>query len=196
MIKIKEKNEEQFVSEKELHELLSTINNFEDFFIKVSELKIHFNRTSLRILLNELENKIYLKKFNIKSIIYLKDSIIAEMTLGCKNIINNDFSEKEMKECIIKNFSKIFPNYQYLGQEVKVKNIGRIDILAKDNLSNKDVIIELKLKNKNPNIQLLAYSKEYNNPILIGITEEKVKEIAGIKYLLFKNILENLKDLE
>lgn len=189
LIKIEERNGEQLVSTKDLHEFLSIIDNFEDFFIKVSKLKVNFNRTNLKILLNELDNEIYLRKFNVASIIYLKDSIVGEMTLGCKNIINNDFSEKEMKQHVIKNFSRIFPNYQYLGQEIEVKNIGRIDILAKDNLSNKHVIIELKLKNKNPNAQLLAYSKKYDNPVLIGITEEKTKEINGIKYLLFKNLL-------
>lgn len=189
LIKIEERNGEQLVSTKDLHEFLSIIDNFEDFFIKVSKLKVNFNRTNLKILLNELDNEIYLRKFNVASIIYLKDSIVGEMTLGCKNIINNDFSEKEMKQHVIKNFSRIFPNYQYLGQEIEVKNIGRIDILAKDNLSNKHVIIELKLKNKNPNAQLLAYSRKYDNPVLIGITEEKTKEINGIKYLLFKNLL-------
>ncbi|MEH1739772.1 hypothetical protein V6948_06220 [Fusobacterium varium] len=189
LIKIEERNGEQLVSAKDLHEFLSIIDNFEDFFIKVSKLKVNFNRTNLKILLNELDNEIYLRKFNVASIVYLKDSIVGEMTLGCKNIINNDFSEKEMKQYVIKNFSRIFPNYHYLGQEIEVKNIGRIDILAKDNLSNKHVIIELKLKNKNPNAQLLAYSRKYDNPILIGITEEKTKEINGIKYLLFKNLL-------
>ncbi|MFR3819076.1 MAG: hypothetical protein ACLTXO_11095, partial [Fusobacterium varium] len=154
LIKIEERNGEQLVSAKDLHEFLSIIDNFEDFFIKVSKLKVNFNRTNLKILLNELDNEIYLRKFNVASIVYLKDSIVGEMTLGCKNIINNDFSEKEMKQYVIKNFSRIFPNYHYLGQEIEVKNIGRIDILAKDNLSNKHVIIELKLKNKNPNAQL------------------------------------------
>ena len=52
------------------------------------------------------------------------------------------------------------------------------------------MIIELKSDNKNPTVQLLAYSKEFINPILIGVTE---KELANSKmddvitYYVMKN---------
>lgn len=179
-------------------ENLENINSFKEFFIKVSELKVKSCKEDLKILLGEIGKDLYRYKFGDESIIYLKDSIIAEMVLPCKNIISKSICEKDMQDYIIKNFYKIFPTYTYIGKEIKVENVGRIDILAIDNETHRHVIIELKLKNYNPNTQLLGYSKNFDNPILIGITENKTKEIEGVKYILFNEIVklvnENVKE--
>lgn len=188
LIKVTNNNGEQLVSARELHDFLATIDDFKDFFVQVSKLKVELDKKELKILLKELGQDIYYSKFGCEAIIYLKDTVTSEMTLGCKNVVQNSFSEKEMKKYIIKNFEVIFPKYKYLGQEIKVENIGRIDILAIDKESDRHVIIELKLKNKNPNPQLLAYSKKYKNPVLIAITEEKTKEISGVEYFIFSDL--------
>nr|DAW82340.1 MAG TPA: hydrolase [Bacteriophage sp.] len=78
--------------------------------------------------------------------------------------------EKYYRKEIINNFDKFFPKYKFIKQEVNVKNVGKIDILAKDKESNRVVIIEIKTNKQNPNKQLLAYATGYDNPILVGIT--------------------------
>jgi hypothetical protein len=78
--------------------------------------------------------------------------------------------EKYYRQEIINNFNKFFPKYNFIKQEVSVKNIGKIDILAKDKVSGRNVIIEIKTNKQNPNKQLLAYATGYDNPILVGIT--------------------------
>ena len=67
-------------------------------------------------------------------------------------------------------YNKIFSNYIFIKDEYIVKNIGKIDILAKDKISGRDVIIEIKRDKNNSNKQLLAYAEGFDNPILIGIT--------------------------
>lgn len=188
LIKVEVKNGEQLVSARELHELLKNIEEFKEFFICVSEFKTEFTKENLKILLKELDNEYYYEKFGEVAILYLRDSILCEGILPCKNNIEEKFSERDMQKYIIKNFENIFPEYEYLGQEVEVDKIGRIDILAKVKNSDTKVIIELKLGNKNPNTQLLAYAHKYKNPILIAITEKPTKKIKDIKYLLWSDI--------
>ena len=57
--------------------------------------------------------------------------------------------------------------------------------------------IEVKTKKQNPSKQLLAYSKDFENPILIGITEKEINiksRIDGILYFTFKELGINLSD--
>lgn len=93
--------------------------------------------------------------------------------------ITKYFNEYDNEVCmqneIADNFNSLFPNYVLLEREKKVSN-GRIDIFAKDKETGRDVIIELKKAcGTNPTKQLKAYSKDFTNPILIAITESKVK---------------------
>lgn len=83
---------------------------------------------------------------------------------------NRKTIEKYYRKEIINNFNKFFPKYNFIKQEVSVKNVGKIDILAKDKVSGRDVIIEIKTNKQNPNKQLLAYVTGYINPILVDIT--------------------------
>ena len=98
--------------------------------------------------------------------------------------------EALIKDYIINNFNTIFPNYSFIKDEYEIKGIGKVDILAKDNVNNRDVIIEIKKDTSNPNKQLLAYSKGFNNPILIGITNMNEKHyLDNIIYIKLKDIL-------
>ena len=107
------------------------------------------------------------------------------------------FSEKELKKSIIKHFEFLFPKYKYIGTEISVNKIGKIDILAKDKKSKRDVIIELKKDKDNPNMQLIAYGSAYNTPILIWITNMDSKNyIEGITYIEVDTIRDKIKTLE
>ena len=76
-----------------------------------------------------------------------------------------------------------------------VDGIGRIDIFAK--YGDIPVIIELKKGRKNPNTQLIAYGSKFENPILIGITEnelsDKYKE-PNIIYYTFAQLKSKAKN--
>lgn len=181
LIRINYEAENPTVSARELYEELDACENFMDFFIKSSEMKLRFGRENLKMLITVLRK--FYSKYGAESIIYLSDSIYAEMALPCNSIEAEKFSESMMKKEILNNFDKIFPQYDCVKTEKCIKGIGRIDIYAEEN--GRPVIIELKISNKSPNQQLLAYGANFENPMLIGITElplEKERKIPGVKY--------------
>ena len=162
--------------------------NFEDFFIYINNIKI--KNIYLKEIIEELKRPIYCLTFNHIAIVLLRDSLEFENFITNKYLIENKkLTEKYLKKYILNNFKKIFPNYTFIKSEYIVKNIGKIDILGKENNTNRDVIIELKIDEKNPNKQLIAYSKNFKNPILIGITNMKEKYYLDfIKYYTLKEI--------
>lgn len=92
--------------------------------------------------------------------------------------------EKQLGDYIIVNFNKIFPNYLLTKREFRLPNNDRIDILAYEPDTKKDVVIELKTGKKSPNNQLLAYSTYFFDPILIGIVgDEFANHQEGIQYI-------------
>ena len=189
LIKIEvNENQEPVISGRALHEFLTKIATFNEFFVAVSKLKVELGKAELKMLSNELDNIIYSEKFGNQEMVYLKDSVIAERTLPCKSYNQREFTEKEMQNYIVKNFVKIFPNYIFVTKEKVVPNVGRIDIFAVEKSTRRAVIIELKKGAKSPNTQLLAYSQHFDNPVLIGITENITSEADGINYILFKEI--------
>lgn len=105
-----------------------------------------------------------------------------------------DYTEKQMQQEIIDNFSKLFPQYTFIKKEYRVPS-GRIDILAKDK-NNDDVIIELKLNKKNPNRQLLDYENYFNNPTLIGITQEKLSDKIKKTNIIYYTYDNESKEIE
>lgn len=98
---------------------------------------------------------------------------LAAHSLGARSEKSN--GEELYKIKIIDNFDLIFPYYQYIGTEVKTKAGGFIDILAIDRSSKKHVIMELKLGAKNCARQLYGYAVDFEDPVLISITELDVK---------------------
>lgn len=182
-------NYEQVVSARELLESLSDIEDFQEFFIKVSELKVSFGRDNLRTLAGVV--RLFVLRFDHVAITYLADNIDAERALPCKAFNVKQKTEKEYLNEIVLKFDTIFPDFKLVGTEVVVPGIGRIDMLCKHRHNNKDVIIELKMSGKNPNTQLVAYGSAYENPILIGITEKPISEqqaIDSIIYLTLEDI--------
>ena len=174
--------ETQMTSVENLIKILARCKNFKEFFIVCSEMKLRFNRMELKMLISALRN--FYSIHGVESITYLIDSIHADMVLPCNSEGARKYSEAQMKKEILNNFNKIFPRYKFIETEKIVSGIGRIDIYAEK--ESQPVIIELKIDRKNPNQQLIAYSSEFKNPILIGITElplDEKQKIAGIEYL-------------
>lgn len=172
IIKVNYENETQTVSARELHERLVEIDDFKEFFIEVSKLKVCMEKDELKTL-RTVVNKFVLK-FGSEAIVYLMDMIDSEMILPCKSLEIRKNVESEMKKQIADNFNEIFPKYSFVCCEKNVDGIGRIDIYAL--YGKRSVIIELKTGNKNPNLQLISYGSKFQNPILIGITEQKIEE--------------------
>lgn len=99
-------------------------------------------------------------------------------------------SEKHYHTELAVNFSDYFDGYSFVASEwVTNDGADRIDILATCDKTDRDVIIELKLGAKSAHKQLRSYAYEFDNPILINISESEVKnKRSGIKYLTFEEI--------
>ncbi|HGI4361159.1 TPA: endonuclease NucS domain-containing protein [Streptococcus agalactiae] len=167
-------------------------DSFEELFLWVSRQKLNSNFRQLKELRRFVKDR-FINKF--ESTIYLIDFLDLEIinAYECEN--NRENREKQMQEYIIRNFELLFPDFVFVKTEHAIKT-GRIDILAEDKNSKRPVIIELNAKNKNPTLQLLAYSKEFINPILIGISEQEVLDTKidnEIMYYVFsKNKLQQV----
>lgn len=168
-------------------------DNFEELFLWVSRQKLNSNSKQLKELRRYIKSR-FINKF--EATIYLIDFLDLEIinAYECEN--NRENREKQMQEYIIRNFELLFPDFVFVKSEHAIKT-GRIDILAEDKNSKRPVIIELKAKNKNPTLQLLAYSKEFINPILIGISEQEILDTKidnEIMYYVFsKNKLQKVE---
>jgi toxin-antitoxin system, toxin component, bro family len=190
-IKIKIINAILYINDIKISDYLMKYNKFEEFFIEFSKIKIESNNLELKLLRKELNNPIYYTLYKSESLTYLKDILDIEIYYYNQTDRKENITEKQIQDYIIQNFNKIFPNYIFVGKEICVDKIGKIDILAKDKESGRDVIIEIKKGEQNPNKQLLAYAKGYKNPILIGITNmDKKFYLDNIKYISVPNIQE------
>ena len=188
---------------KYLSELLQ-LNTFEEIFNYTHEnlISITCNKNlnkleNLRGLNCALKNLDSYIDININSIVNLTDMVDMQISLTSLLLPNNDVSEKEYHKYILEHFNKIFPDYIFQKSEFIIEGVGRIDILAKDKNTNREVIIELKTKKQNPSKQLLAYSKDFMNPILIGITEKEINirsKIEGILYFTYEELGINISN--
>lgn len=99
-------------------------------------------------------------------------------------------SEAQYHQIIVENFKDYFSRYDFTGNEVVTKDgADRIDILARCSETGRDVIIELKVGNKSAHKQLRSYAYEFENPILINISEYDVRNKRdGIIYLTYTDI--------
>ena len=164
------KNLISFLNFEEILQLFLNCQDFEqiyELFEFLYDIKI-INRYNLTRVKNYIIANFGFYAFDKLSVYYYKDIYSYS-----KSKLKNSKSEKQIQDYIIQNFNTIFPNYEFVGKEISVKSIGKIDILAKDKESGRDIIIEIKKGEQNPNKQLLAYAKGYDNPILIGITNMK-----------------------
>ena len=162
--------------------------SFDEFFILIMDIAICGDHPPYGELF-EFINEFY-DTYNPHALIYLKTLITTEKLWWTHNK-SNTIKESDMQNDIIDHFNDYFPNYRFVQKEYPLPSIGRIDILAQDSISGRDVIMELKVGHKNPTQQLLSYGTQFNNPILIGITEELLPTRltnSDIIYLIYDDL--------
>lgn len=105
-------------------------------------------------------------------------------------------NESYLENDILKYFKIYFPRYILIGNQVIMNDKKDIlDILAEDETGRK-VIIEIKRYKNKINNQLLRYSKNFENPILLAVNSNDIK-IDCIKYVdIIKTISESIKELD
>jgi hypothetical protein len=159
------------------------------FNLIISRKKLLLDYSGLRYIYTLLQNIQPFNQYEVREL-YTKfaDYILLE-SIQSYYCYLNEKSEYNLRKKVIEKFNTLFPNYKLIKQEYTIKNKLRIDILAYDNISKRQVIFELKKGNFNPNKQLSKYAQYFNNPILICISEECVKDKKdNIKYLLFSEL--------
>jgi RecB family endonuclease NucS len=171
-------------------EKLKECKTFEELFIAVNEIKFSIScKEEYRRLQEVLQEIMLTLKFDTRALIHLKDILLLESVHALKIEEECEKSEKELQDEIVKNFDLLFPEYTFIAKEYKIK-IGRVDILAKAKEDGRPVIIELKKGKANPTKQLLAYATEFANPVLIGVTEERLDYRVmheDIKYFVYSS---------
>lgn len=104
---------------------------------------------------------------------------------------SNGLSEKEYEKIIARDFDKIeqFKKYRLIGSQTILPHGDRLDFLAEDIISKRQVIIELKRGNKSGHKQLRSYAVSFDNPILINISVKDVlSKRKDIIYYTFKEL--------
>ena len=160
-------------------------NNTGDILTYLGSISTYQTKQEVLLCLRALDLKLLVLKFGEENLQQLKNFVYihSDLLTQCRRE-KVKFKECSIKLHILDNFNNIFPNYEFIGKEVVVDKIGKIDILAKDKESGREVIIEVKSNTQNPNKQLLAYAKGYDNPILVGITNmDKKYYLDNIKYI-------------
>ena len=181
------------MEKEDLLKVLDSCKNFTEFFIACSELKSALNNADLRILAQVIYE--YSEIYGLRTIILLAETLYADLNLPYRSIKARECTETKMKKEILDNFDKIFPGCDHIEEEKYVKGIGKIDIYAEKN--GRPIIIELKIDRKNPNQQLLSYGSNFDNPILIGITEtpfDNGSKIDGIEYYTFSELKDGVNN--
>lgn len=187
------KFDDETVEKEDLLKVLDSCKNFTEFFIACSELKSALNNADLRILAQAIYE--YSEIYGLRTIILLAETLYADLNLPYRSIKARECTEAKMKKEILDNFDKIFPGCDHIEEEKYVKGIGKIDIYAEKN--GRPIIIELKIDRKNPNQQLLSYGSNFDNPILIGITEtpfDNGSKIDGIEYYTFSELKDGVNN--
>lgn len=174
-----------------MNEIIKTSEDnvdFKDFFIQVCKAKVESDYEELRLLRKYIS--IFSIAYGAEAITYLCDCIDTEIVIPCKLNSERLTRESEMKSIIVEHFDEVFPQFMFVSTEKTIKGIGRIDIYAK--YKDTPVIIELKAGHRNPNLQLLAYSAQIKNSILIGITDEELPsemKLPFINYYTFEQLM-------
>lgn len=173
------------LNEKQVISKLKACKGFEEFFVGVSALKTHMDMRELKQFRKLLEKEEF--GYSSSAIVYLCDCVDSEICVSAKQPIK--LEEFRLKKEIIKNFDKLFPKIKIIQEEFVVQGIGRIDILGEEKDTKRPVIFELKIGARSPNQQLFAYAQRFDDPILVGITEEPIRfKAPEIQYYTYKSL--------
>jgi len=106
----------------------------------------------------------------------------------------NLITEKSIEDVIVNHFSriKLFGKYELVKRQFVSKS-GRIDILAKCTETLRPVIMEVKKGSVSAHRQLLDYAGDFDNPILINLSQfECKKQKDGVIYYCLDDLLNGL----
>lgn len=104
-----------------------------------------------------------------------------------------EFKENDYKNYIVSNYKIIdqFASFDFMVKDFFLGNNGEGIIDLYGEKDGRPVIIELKKYAFNPSPQLKKYSKYFNSPMLIGITENPFKgrgRIEEATYMIFDDL--------
>ena len=119
------------------------------------------------------------------------DLFLAECVMSAAKEKNRITEKDYQNEVSFKFLASTFPQYNIKAAEMKISQSDndRIDIYAKCKTTHRDVIIEIKMGAKSAHKQLRSYAWEFDEPILINLSEKPVKtQREGIVYLTFDDI--------
>lgn len=195
VLREKEKIKQNMLLDESFGEMFSLIAKHKGFnynFDGMNGLEV-INELSLKThdCKNEYECENFLKIircieewYQCSGVFFILQLIKQEITSIKMNILAYKHTEEYLQDYIIKNFDTIFPDYKFKAKEYYLKSKERIDILAEEKYTHRDVIIELKsfYEKRDTNKQLISYGKNFNNPILIGINHSG-KKLDNIIYM-------------
>ena len=167
------------------HEPVVSIDTFEQLYLYVSKVKVQADIPGLKKL-KEFVRGFYFSDWS-EAVVYLNDEIDLEIVYRSQTKLNDGNNEAGMQREIYESFGKLFPDYEKPQTEFPVST-GRVDIFAVEKVTGRPVVIELKTGAKNPTNQLLAYAHNFNNPILIGVTNEEIdtsRKNSGVFYFTY-----------
>lgn len=128
--------------------------------------------------------------------------MLMEVFAEAAYVAQDDQQHKETDyvRMIEDGFPDIFPELTLVKREAAFEGF-RLDLLAKEPRSGRDVLFEVKLGAADPTPQLLEYAAFFPQPILIGVTEKRLPErrkhadIFYFSYLeLNQRAVANLRD--
>lgn len=178
-----------FTYQNNMWDILQKIDSFSELFKMIygySKVAFRAENRAIIFLLNRLRNK-----FGDVEINYLQEICrdFSFLPIGK----NQKYTEHDYQNFIIESFVDYFPDCIFIGKEYPCNgNTGRIDIFAEETKTGKAVIIELKKGRANATKQLLEYSKSFDFPRLICVTEEPVlrqwDKNQNIQYITYQDL--------
>lgn len=107
------------------------------------------------------------------------------------NVRNKGTSEYELESELVNKFNSIhqFNKYSYVCRQFKLKSLDRIDVLCSEKDTDRPVIMELKKGDTSAHRQLRSYAVEFDNPVLINISEKMPRNLRDdILYFTFDDL--------
>lgn len=123
--------------------------------------------------------------YKVEPCSFLVESIVENILKDISCHIQSANSELELQSKIEQRFEEFFPTYSLVKKEHTFQNGKlRVDFLAKDRITNRDVLIEVKKPSGGKiNKQLLNYGKFFDNPILVAVNSTDDIKLENIIYV-------------